>query len=124
MFAIKFQHALAATNLLLFGALVLTNARAATEFPPADVLRAKLIELVNEAGEMRAQLFIGENGGGQMRLRNGAGEIRVKLGATDDGAILLMLDRETEPGVRLATESSGPNLKLIDPAKGETIVAP
>ena len=70
--------------------------------PPlvTDVVQARLIELVDERGQVRAQLHIGADGGGNLRLRNGQGEVRVKLGATADGAGLLLMDQATEPGVR------------------------
>ena len=117
-------HAFLGVNVALAAALVWTNARTQTQPPVADVVRARLIELVDARGQMRAQLHVAENGGGELRLRSGKGEIRVKFGAGDDGAILLMMDGATEPGVRLATERSGPTLRLVDRRKGERIVAP
>jgi hypothetical protein len=115
-------RALLASNAILLAALVWTQIR--PEPPVPDVVRARLIELINDRGEMRAQLHVAENGSGELRLRSGSGEVRVKLGATDDGAILLLLDGSTEPGVRLATEKDGPSLRLIDRTKGERVVAP
>lgn len=117
-------HVLLALNVVLLIVLADTTTRSQPQPPVADVLRARLIELVNEQGQMRAQLHIAEDGGGELRLRNGRGEIRVKFGATTDGAVLLMLDQATEPGVRLATDRSGPNLKLTAPGKPERIIGP
>lgn len=116
-------YALVGTNVLLLAALAWTSAQ--SQAPATDVIRARLIELVNERGEMRAQLHISENGGGELRLRNGAGEIRVKLGTTDDGGVgLVMLDPSTEVGAHLVTGRDGPSLTLSDPRKGKTVVAP
>jgi hypothetical protein len=109
-------------NVVLLAALAWTNAH--SQPAVADVLRARLIELVNERGEMRAQLHIAEGGGGELRLRSGGGEIRVKFGAGNDGAILLMMDGTTEPAIRLATEKSGPGLTMNDPKKGARVFAP
>lgn len=123
MTRIRPLHALLAMNVLVLGALVWTIAEPQAQRPVQDVVRARLIELVNENGEMRAQLHVAENGAGQLRFRSGDGTIRVKFGATDEGAILLLLDRASNPAVRLASDASGPNLRLIRP-DGETVVGP
>src|SRR5688572_16110397 len=78
------MRALLASNAILLAALVWTQTR--PQPPVSDVLRARLIELVDRHGEMRAQLQVAENGAGELRLRNSKGEIRTKLGASDDGA--------------------------------------
>lgn len=116
-------HVLFILNVALLAALVWTTVRAGAQDPPQDVVRARLFELVNERGEMRAQLHVGENGGGQLRLGSGSGEIRVKLGATDDGAILLLLDGDTNPAVRLASEADGASLSIGPPGR-ETVIGP
>jgi hypothetical protein len=123
MISLRVQHALAVANALLLGILILSNATAAGS-AVSDVVRARLIELVNEDGEMRAQLHLAENGGGELRLRGPQGEIRVKLGATEDGAVLLMLDQATEPSARLITGASGPSLTLTSAERGERVISP
>ncbi len=70
-----------------------------------EVLRAKLIELVSASGQVVAQLHVGEDGGGNLRLSNGSGSVRVKLGATPDGAGLILMDSHTEPAVLLSASS-------------------
>jgi hypothetical protein len=110
-------------NVLLLAALAWSTARAGSEDAPQDVVRARLFELVNEKGEMRAQLHIGENGGGQLRFRSRGGDIRVKLGATDDGAILVLLDGSANPAVRLASEADGASLRVGAPGR-ETVIGP
>ena len=116
------MRALLASNAILLAALVWTQTR--PQPPVSDVLRARLIELIDQRGEMRAQLHVAENGGGELRLRSSAGEIRAKFGASDDGAILLLLDGSTEPAVSLAAGKDGSSLRLIDRGKGERVVAP
>jgi len=81
-----------------------------------------MIELVNERGEMRAQLHVAESGGGELRLRNGGGDIRVKLGATEEGAIMLLMDADSNPTVRLASDVS-PSLRLGQ-SGSERVIAP
>jgi hypothetical protein len=117
------SHLLLATNGILLAALAWTSARSQPQPPIHDVVRARLFELVNERGEMRAQIHLGENGAGQMRMRSGDGEIRVKFGGTDDGAILLMMDGATEPAVRLSSNGATPVLKLTS-AQRERVVEP
>ena len=116
-------HLLIGMNVLVLGALAWTTAQSATG-PVSDVIRARLIELVNEQGEMRAQLHLGEDGGGNLRLRSGEGEIRVKFGAVEDGAILLMFDQTAEVGVRLARDENGASLTLVDADGVEETIAP
>lgn len=116
-------HALLVSNVVLLAALAWSATRSGAGAPAQDVVRARAIELVNERGEMRAQLHIGENGGGELRLRNGAGDIRVKFGATDDGAILLLMDGASNPAVRLASEKPGASLRLGTPGR-ETVIGP
>ncbi|HKU94463.1 MAG TPA: hypothetical protein VJR58_04255 [Vineibacter sp.] len=117
-------HALLAMNVILLVALAWTGTRSQPMAPVTDVVRARQIELVNERGEMRAELSLAEDGGGQLRLRSGRGEIRVKFGAGEDGAILLMTDHTTEPSVRLAAERAGPSLRLTTAGKPDRIVSP
>jgi hypothetical protein len=116
------MRVLLASNAILLAALVWTQTR--PQPPVPDVLRARSIELVDQRGEMRAQLHVAENGGGELRLRNSKGEIRAKLGATDDGSILLLLDAASEPRVRLAAGKDDASLRLVDPTKGERVIAP
>ena len=108
MSRIRPWHILIATNIALLCALVWSNTGSRAQTPAQDVVRARMIELVNERGEMRAQLHVAENGGGELRLRNASGDIRMKLGATDDGAIVLLMDADSNPTVRLASQPVRP----------------
>ena len=117
-------HLLAALNVGLLGALAWSNANSQAQPPVQDVIRARSIDLVDASGAARVQLYVGENGGGNIRMRAPNGEVRVKLGTTDDGAILLMMDGRADPSVRLASEKAGPNLRLVDPAgRGDVVIA-
>jgi hypothetical protein len=90
----------------------------------ATVLRAQEIQLVDKQGKMIAQLYMGEDGGGNLRLRSGDGMIRVKLGATDDGSGLLLFDREAEPAVWLASNKTGTSATLAEKGKDKRIIKP
>lgn len=88
------------------------------------VLRAQAIELVDQRGRVVAQLHVGEGGGGNLRLRSGDGTVRVKLGATTAGSGLLLLDRETEPAVWLATDTEGTRITLAEKGKERRVIKP
>jgi hypothetical protein len=90
----------------------------------ASVLRAREILLVDEAGKTVAQLHVGADGGGNLRLRSGDGMVRVKLGATADGSGLLLFDREAEPAVSLASNKSGTTATLAEKGKDKKVIKP
>ena len=107
-----------ATLFVAFGA---TRAEPA---PIADVLRARLIELVDENGEARVQLFLGPDGSGNLRMRDATGNVRVKLGATKESAALILFDTAVEPVVEVATNHSGSSLALRGAGKKERVLTP
>jgi hypothetical protein len=89
-----------------------------------EVLRARLIELVSANGQVVAQLHPGEDGGGNLRLRNGNGEVRVKLGSISDGAGLILMDDRTEPAIDLSVSSAGTSLVLAQQGKEKRTLVP
>ncbi|HEY7915323.1 MAG TPA: hypothetical protein VIG62_25670 [Blastocatellia bacterium] len=88
------------------------------------VVRAESIELVDGRGQVRAQIYLGEDGGGNLRLRSGDGTVRVKLGATSDGSGLLLFDKEAEPGVWLAANKAGTSVTLAEKGKEKRVIKP
>ena len=90
----------------------------------APVVRAQAIELVNAQGLVVAQLYTGDDGGGNLRLRNGEGLVRVKLGATADGSGLLLLDRDVEPAVVLGSGDEGTSLTLAQEGRRNRVIKP
>ena len=111
---LRLWHALAASNAVLLAGLIWTSAQSQPAPAAADVLRARLIELVDEDGRTRAQLHLGADGGGNLRLYGGNGEVRVKLGGTTEGGGLILMDARTEPSVLLAADQRGPVLDLTN----------
>ena len=81
--------------------LWLFQERSAAAQTPMDVVRARTIELVDNRGRVRAQLNVESSGEVVFRLRDSAGTIRVKLGASEDGSGLLLANEATEPGVHI-----------------------
>jgi hypothetical protein len=88
------------------------------------VLRARMIELVDERGQVRANLQVEPSGEAVFRLRDAKGGIRVKLGAAEDGSGLLLLDDRTEPAVHLLAKPSGTTLTLAEKDKENRILKP
>jgi hypothetical protein len=109
---------------LFRSALLVPTADAKEPEQVAAVLRAQEIQLIDKRGKTVAQLHVGEDGGGNLRLRSGDGMVRVKLGATDDGSGLLLFDREAEPAVRLAADKSGTSAMLAEKGKDNKVIRP
>ena len=71
------------------------------------VIRAQAIELVSDRGQVRSRLNVEPEGEVVFRLFDRDGTIRVKLGASEDGSGLLLLDEATEPAVHMIARRSG-----------------
>lgn len=86
---------------------------AATSPPTQEVVRARLIELVSADGRVVAQLHTDQEGGANLRLRDGRGEVRVKLGATGEGAGLILMSGGTEPAVWLQSSRRDGAIRIL-----------
>ena len=91
---------------------------------PVDVIRAQRIELVDERGRTRAQLTVEPGGEAVLRIRDPEGTIRVKLGASESGSGLVLLNDRTEPGVHMLANSEGSTITLAESGKPERVIAP
>lgn len=90
----------------------------------SEVLRARNLELVDEQGQVRAQFKVETSGEVVFRMRDTKGTIRVKLGASDNGAGLLLLDERTEPAVHLLATSDGTKMTLTEQGKEQRVIEP
>ncbi len=108
--------------ILLF--FILTQARPLVAQTVAPVLRAQAIELVDNQGQIRAQLNVESGGEVVFRLRDTNGNIRVKLGAAEDGSGLLLLDEATEPGVHILVKPTGATITLTGQAGQQQVIKP
>lgn len=113
---------LAAVLLFRFAPIVAAQDEEAGK--PVDVIRARRIELVDERGRTRAQLTVEEGGEAVLRIRDPEGTIRVKLGASESGSGLVLLNDRTEPGVHLRANSEGSTITLAERGKPERVIAP
>lgn len=92
-------------NLVLL-VVLLSQDGAAVAQSDEPVLRGRALELVDAAGQVRAQFDVEPDGEAVFRMRDSAGTIRVKLGADDNGSGLLLIDETTEPGVQIIARRS------------------
>ena len=109
------NYALLITNLcILF--FILTGQKksdnATTDVVP--VLRAQLIELVDDKGQVRAQLKVEKDGEAMFRMKDPQGVIRVKMGAGADGSGLVLLDNSTNVGIHALAKSKGSFLTVTN----------
>ena len=112
-----------AVNLcLVVGAL--TPAPSARAQDGAPLLRGRALELVDDRVETRARLDVEPGGEVVLRLLDGPGTIRVKLGAGEDGSGLLLNNDETEPGVHLLAGTGGSSVKLANKDGRERLITP
>ncbi len=107
---------------LLIAVFVQSRAIAAQTVP--DVLRVRAFQLVDENGEVRAQLDVESNGEVVFRLRDEKGTIRVKLGASEEGSGLLLANSLTEPGVHILADQNGTSLTLTEEGGAQRVIEP
>jgi hypothetical protein len=120
----KFAFVLTVINvILLIGVLIQTRILASQTIP--EVLRVHAFELVDEAGRVRAQLTIDEtNGEVVFRLRDRNEMIRVKLGASEEGSGLVLINDLTEPGVHILAKEDQTSLTLTDHNGAKQVIEP
>jgi hypothetical protein len=115
---------LTAVNVMLV-ATTWTGAARGHRGDPPKVIRAQSIELVDERGEVRAQLHLGIDGSGNLRLKDAKGRVRVKLGTSVEGATgLLLMDQSIEPTISLATGKPGTNITLVGAEQKRLVITP
>lgn len=91
---------LAVVNLVVL-VVALTHHESARARGDVPILRGRGLELVDAAGQVRAQFNVEPDGEAVFRMRDANGTIRVKLGAGNAGSGLLLIDETTEAGVQI-----------------------
>jgi hypothetical protein len=106
--------------------LIFVLARGRTTIAPAttDVLRARVIELIDDHGQVRARLNVEPDGEVVFRLLDGEGTIRVKLGTSKDGSGLLLLNELTEPGIQLLANRDSTQITLTEHGGAQQEIKP
>jgi hypothetical protein len=115
--------AITAINIaILIFTIAQSRSDATQNVPPA--LRARSLQLVDERGQVRAQFDVESNGEAVFRLRDAKGAIRVKLGASEDGSGLLLLNEATEPGVHILSKGAGTSVTLAGKDGQKRVITP
>jgi hypothetical protein len=98
--------AMTVINLVLL-LLTVTRAGRTTTQAESPILRGRVIELVDDRGQVRSRLNVEPSGEVVLRLIDQDGTIRVKLGAGEDGSGLVLLDEATEPAIHMIARQVG-----------------
>jgi hypothetical protein len=104
--------------------LILAQGRILSAPPTSDSLRVRSIELVDGSGQVRAQLNVESSGEVVFRLRDEGGTVRVKLGASDNGSGLLLLNDLTEPGIQLLADRDSTRITLTEQGGAQQEIKP
>lgn len=98
-------------NIVLLAAILFQGRPAAAQAVP-PVIRAQSMEIVDGQGRVRFHLAAEPDGEAVFRMRDATGTIRIKLGASEEGSGLLLLDAETEVGLHVLAKRSDTVLTL------------
>jgi hypothetical protein len=107
--------AMTVINLVLL-LLTVTRAGRTTTQAESPILRGRVIELVDDRGQVRSRLNVEPSGEVVLRLIDQNGTIRVKLGAGEDGSGLVLLDEATEPAIHMIARQVGTSERPKPPA--------
>lgn len=122
----KTQRPLLVLTLLNLVLLFCLAAQRAPE-PRTDVqpvIRAQVIELVDANGKVRASMLVEPGGEAVFRMRDAGENIRVKIGASEAGSGLLLLNDATEPGLHALAKDGHTSLKLTNQDGAQKLVEP
>ena len=123
MKADRLAVALTVINFVLLIIVLAQSRTIATQTIP-QVLRVRAFELVDENGEVRAQFNVESNGEVVFRLRDATGAVRLKMGASEEGSGLLLINHLTEPGVQILADQNGTSLTLTKEGGTKRVIEP
>jgi hypothetical protein len=111
-------------NFILLIAVLAQSRIIATQRIP-EVLRVRAFQLVDENGEVRAQFNVdGTSGEVIFRMMDQQGTIRVKLGASENGSGLVLLNDLTEPGVHILAQQGDTSLTITNQSGAKQVIEP
>ena len=115
---------LTVTNFIILLVILLQGRMISTQTIP-DTLRVRTLQLVDENGEVRAQLNVSDPGGEAVfRMMDQEGTIRVKLGASEEGSGLVLLNELTEPGVHILAQEDNTSLTITNQSGAIQVIKP
>ena len=93
-----------------------------------DMVRARGLEIVDDRGNVRAQILVQPDGGGVLfRLIDQQRKPLVKLGAGADGTGLMLTGdpaRQDWTGIQVLAKPAASTLRLLDPDGKERVIKP
>jgi hypothetical protein len=115
---------LTVTNFIILLVILLQGRMISTQTIP-DTLRVRTLQLVDENGEVRAQLNVSDPGNvAVFRMMDQEGTIRVKLGASEEGSGLVLLNELTEPGVHILAQEDNTSLTITNQSGAIQVIKP
>lgn len=114
--------ALLITNLAIL--YFLTTSQKVPKEEVSPILKAQIIELVDNKGQTRAQLKVEDDGTAMFRMRDAQGDIRIKMGVNNDGSGLVLLNNKTEVGIHALAKNSGTTLTLMSENGKKQVIQP
>lgn len=81
-----------------------------------DKISVREFELVDDKGKERASVKVEDTGEVVFRMRDSGGTIRVKLGASESGSGMVLLDGDTNPAIHAVAGKDGGKFTLRDNA--------
>jgi hypothetical protein len=124
MTAQRLAVVLTTVNLLLLTLLLLRGESVGAQ-DVAPVLRARMFELVDGRGTVRASFRVeSEPDATVLRLSDETGTIRVKLAADARGSGLVLVDDRTELGVQIGAQPAGSFVRLVNRDGREQVLRP
>lgn len=80
----------------------------------ADSIETRQLRLVNDAGQVRALLKVGDDGSPSLKLVDKEGDVRIALSIDDDGRAAVEIMREGKVGVTLHVDERGGSARVHD----------
>jgi len=97
-------------------AILLTFIAARTSTEQFNKISVREFELVDDKGKERLTIKIEDSNELVFRMRDSDGTIRIKLGASETGSGLVLLDGATNPAIHALAGKDGGTLTLMDKA--------
>ena len=79
-----------------------------------DKISVREFELVDKNGQQRVSIRVEPEGEVVFRMRDKSGAIRVKLGASESGSGLVLLDQQTNPAIHALAKENAASLTVTD----------
>jgi hypothetical protein len=89
----------------------------------ADAVETRQLRLVDNAGQVRALLKVGDDGSPSLKLVDGHGDVRISLSIDESGRAAVEMLRDGKVSVTLHTDDRGGSVRISDAAGNVRIKA-